>query len=60
LLTPHPLFHPVNPVNPVKIQFFNCIVGLGLFCSTNKERFVMILLWLPQKLRESAGQAVSP
>jgi hypothetical protein len=23
---PHPLFHPVNPVNPVKIQFFNCIV----------------------------------
>jgi hypothetical protein len=26
LLMPHPLFHPVNPVNPVKIQFFNCIV----------------------------------
>jgi hypothetical protein len=25
-LMPHPLFHPVNPVNPVKIQFFNCIV----------------------------------
>jgi hypothetical protein len=25
-LMPHPLFNPVNPVNPVKIQFFNCIV----------------------------------
>jgi hypothetical protein len=25
LLMPHPLCHPVNPVNPVKIQFFNCI-----------------------------------
>jgi hypothetical protein len=25
-LMPHPLFHPVNPVNPVKIQVFNCIV----------------------------------
>jgi hypothetical protein len=24
-LMPHPLFHPVNPDNPVKIQFFNCI-----------------------------------
>jgi hypothetical protein len=23
---PHPFFHPVNPVNPVKIQFFNRIV----------------------------------
>jgi hypothetical protein len=25
-LAPHPLFHPVNPVNPVQTQFFNCIV----------------------------------
>jgi hypothetical protein len=25
-LMPPPLFHPVNPVNPVKIQFLNCIV----------------------------------
>jgi hypothetical protein len=25
-LMSQPLFHPVNPVNPVKIQFFNCIV----------------------------------
>jgi hypothetical protein len=25
-LMPDPLFHPVNPVNPVKIQFFDCIV----------------------------------
>jgi hypothetical protein len=22
----HSIFHPVNPVHPVKIQFFNCIV----------------------------------
>jgi hypothetical protein len=26
-LMPHPLFHPVNLVNPVKIQVFNCIVS---------------------------------
>jgi hypothetical protein len=25
-LMPHPLFHPVNPVNPVEIPFFNCVV----------------------------------
>jgi hypothetical protein len=25
-LMPHPLFHPVNPVHPVEIPFFNCIV----------------------------------
>jgi hypothetical protein len=25
-VTPHPLFHPVNPVNPVKIQFIEGIV----------------------------------
>jgi hypothetical protein len=25
-LMPHLLFHPVNPVNPVKIPFFNGIV----------------------------------
>jgi hypothetical protein len=25
-LMPHPLSDPVNPVNPVKIQFFNGIV----------------------------------
>jgi hypothetical protein len=26
-LMPHPLIHPINPVNPVKILFFNCIGG---------------------------------
>jgi hypothetical protein len=55
-LMPHPLFHPVNPVNPVEIQFFN---GIAPAKSSSVNKFLTTRIQ-PGRCKAFGDMGVSP